>query len=315
MNPKTWVPLGVAIVLGLVAAVVARHSILRTRAAVEPPKVCSVVIAKVAIPPGQELTADQVGLAPIAAKTPPPDTFTNPSEVVGRVSTVPMVAGQSVLRPFLAPKGAPGGLQALVPPGMRAITVDLNESSGLAGLLSPGCHVDVVSTEISQENADKSVSRIIVQNVPVIAIGQRLSGPRPEGEKETALSRTATLLVSPHDAEALDLGATSARIRLILRGTGDMEETDDEGVMLAELRGSANGVGAPSVAQVFAPPPPPPVPATQPATQPAVAEEPPRRVVTVILGNEERRVTFREPKPEQNPGPTEITDDEQNKPE
>jgi len=323
MNPKTWVPLAVAIVLGLMAAMVARKSLMRSRAATAPPKNCSVVVAKAPLAPGERLITDDLTLGTIAAPAAPPDMFTRPSELEGRVTIVPLVAGQPVLQSFLAPSGSGSGLQALVPSGMRAITLDVSESSGVAGLLIPGCHVDVVTTAVSQENSDKTVSRTIVQNAPVVAVGQRLVGAKPDGEKDTALSRTVTLLVVPRDAEALELAVAAARLRLVLRGSGDTAETDDDGVLLAELRGKAPGGFSINIPSVFGAPQPvtplPPV-TPPPASQPALAgkadqDDTSKRTVTLILGKEERRITFRDDdaKPQTDDGSTEVSDNEATK--
>lgn len=301
MNAKMWAPLAMAILLGLTAAVIARKSLLRSRAAAAAAvTTTSITVAKDPIPPGQELTRDHLTTTTIAASAVPTGAFASPEGLVGRVTIVPVVAGQTILEQFLAARGAGSGLQALVPAGMRAITLDVNESSGLAGMLIPGCRVDLVATAMSPESPDKSLSRTIVQNVQVVAVGQRLSGPKPENERESATSRTVTLLVSPHDAQTIDLAVTSARLRLVLRGSGDNSETDDEGVMMAELRGNSG----PTVVM-------PPVVSTamtsqpQPATQPAPGtgeDEPRRRIVRFIEGGHERQVIFKEQKPpEQTP--------------
>jgi len=292
MSAKTWIPLAAAIILGLTAALVARHSLAKKSAAPQV-KTVSVVVAKVAIAPGEELRADELTQAVLPGATRPPDTFANPSELVGRVTASPVLANQAINGSLLAAKGSGTGLQALVPVGMRAITIDVTEASAVAGLLVPGCRVDVVTTTMSQENSDRTRSRLIVQDVPVLAVGQRLNVSRSDGEKEKdpGMSRTVTLMVTPRDAEAVDLAATAARLRLVLRGSGDTDEADDEGVMLAELRGSSGGTTA-------IPPPPPvavikPIPATQPV---AAAEPPRRRIVTVIQGGIEHQVVFREEK-------------------
>lgn len=116
------------------------------------------------------------------------------------------------------------------------------------------------------------------------------------------MSRTVTLLASPHDAEALDLALVSSRLRLVLRGTGDTRETDDEGVMVSELRGgSAASVAmavAPFLKNLFARPEPPliPQPVPPPATQPTVVKteepQPKKWVMTIIQGKEERQYIF-----------------------
>ena len=303
MNLKTWAPLVVAVGLGVAAAVVARNVLVQRAASqTQQQNTVSVVVARGPIGPGQELTTEQLMLASIAAKTPPPETFISPAQLVGRVTMAPIVAGQTIQQSLLAPKGTPGGLQALVPQGMRAITLEVNESSGLAGLLLPGAHVDVVTTAMNQGRPEKAVSRAIVQNVPVIAVGQRLSGPKPEGEKESAASRTVTLLVAPREAEALDLAMTTARLRLVLRARGDNTQSTDEGVMFADLAGPQE-TEQPAVAITPQPPATQPVAIDPPVrVTPAVPhfqEAPRQRVVTIINGEQEHQVVFREEKPAQ----------------
>jgi pilus assembly protein CpaB len=310
MNLKSWISLSVALVLGLVAAVVARHVLLKAPPAVAVIKTVPVVLLKVPVSPGQELTAEEVEVSLIPAKAPPPDSFSTVAEVVGRVTTAQMVAGQPVLRSLLARKGSVGGLQSLVPAGMRAITLDINESAGVAGLLNPGCHVDVVATSVDVGNMDKSISRTIVQDAPVLAVGQRLGGPRVEGQKDAPVSHTVTLLVWPRDAEALDLGTNAAHLRLALRGNGDTSDADDTGVLLAELRGNTLPTSAPgSTGQTQA------LAVTQtPTTQPTESADP-TRIVTVIMGNDERRVVFRQDAAKAAAASTQLSNTDGNSPQ
>src|SRR4051812_35812525 len=174
MNWKAWAPLSVAIVLGLVAAITARNLVNRrpaaTVAAGRP-----VVVVNHPILPGQEIKADDVVSAPLAWKELPEGTFSNPADLVGRVATMPMVKGQPVLESLLAATGTGSGLQALVTDGMRAITIEVNEFASVAGLVNPGCSVDVVAT-FEDSKTRQRVARTIVQDVKVMAVGQRVSG-------------------------------------------------------------------------------------------------------------------------------------------
>ena len=77
-------------------------------------------------------------MASLATEKAPDGSFTNAAELTGRVTTMQLVKGQPVLKALLADAGANGGLQALVPPGMRAITIEVNEFQSVAGLLTPG---------------------------------------------------------------------------------------------------------------------------------------------------------------------------------
>jgi pilus assembly protein CpaB len=207
------------------------------------------------------LTADKLTVAMLAAAVPPPGSFTNPTDpdLLGRVAQAPLIAGQPVLRSLLAPKGSGAGLQALIPPGMRAITVDVNETSGLGGMLVPGCRVDVLAT-IAGATADRTVARAIVQNVLVQAVGQRISprneaAPEPKDGKDSkpapmsdataAAYRTVTLIAKPDEAFALELASSSAHLRLVLRNSGDDGTFKSDGATIAQLRGKADVGGDP----------------------------------------------------------------------
>src|SRR4051812_6435377 len=115
MNWKTWVPLVLAVVLGVVAAKVARDVIVRGRGAnTAAAKFAKIVVAKGDVTPGRELTADNLAVSQVDIDHVPSGSFTNVSDVEGRVSEQLMVKGQAILEPMLAPTGSTGGMQALV---------------------------------------------------------------------------------------------------------------------------------------------------------------------------------------------------------
>lgn len=298
---KALIPLVASLVMGLIAAALARHVIKSRGPAQQRIAMVKVVTAKAALPPGHALTADDLALAPIAVPTAPAGASVDVASLVGRVIVVPMLAGQPILDSHLAPPGSLDGLQALVPDGMRAISLDATDSNGMLALLTPGSHVDVVTTTNGSNSNEPTVSRIIAQNVRVLAVGQRLAGAPPhEGEGQTAAARTVTLLVSPHDATALDLAQTMARLRLVLRGNSDRREVDDDPVMMSDLRGGAIAPVATAVQTTSSLTPTTRpvvvVATTQPVSDPGTGpSEAPRRVVTLIMGNQQQRLSFREP--------------------
>lgn len=291
MNLKTWMPLALAVVLGLVAAKVARDSLARTRGPGQAQgKSVRVVVAKLPVAPGQELTAEALALAPIAAEAPPPGAFTDVAAVAGRVAATALFQGQPLMEGVLAPRGAGSGLQALVPRGMRAITIEVNETSGLAGMITPGCHVDVVST-ITGANRDDTMACTIVQDVLVQACGTRMVPGRGE-EKDGQPVRSVTLIATPRDAEAIELASSTGRTRLVLRGAADREIAGTTGVSYVALRGEDE---KPPVVAVTTPPVTIPTPATKPV-DPFGGEDPrPRRTVVLIRGGNRSEVTFDEP--------------------
>jgi pilus assembly protein CpaB len=302
MNWKAWTPALAAVLMGGAAAKLAHDSMARSRnAPSSTAKLVQAVAVKAAIDPGQELTLDELTFSPIDSKTPPPNAFTDPHDLVGRVSAIPMVPGQLVLSEFLAPKGASSGLQGLVPAGERAVTIDVTDTSSFSGMLAPGCRVDVVGM-ITDSDANKTMIRTIVQNVLVQAVGQRLAPARHEiddkDHKPAADSltyRSVTLIASPKDAVTIQLAALQGRVTLLLRGTGDTSD-GEASTTLADLRGDPDVEASLPVA-----------PATRPAaTQPVATPDPVKVVqadpapthshwVVIYNGDKVTRARFDEP--------------------
>jgi pilus assembly protein CpaB len=199
-----------------------------------------------------------------------------------------MVKNQPIVDGMLAPEGAGSGLQAVIPAGMRAITMEVNEFSGVAGLLTPGCRVDIIATINSGDTGQ--VSKTIVQNVKVTAVGQRMAAggnepPPPPGE----LFKSVTVLASLQDSEAIELACATGRPRLVLRGGRDNQIVATAGISMGELR--AGGAGSGEIIAI-APPPPTTAPATTEPVEAVATYEPPRRVVRVIRGGIETNVTM-----------------------
>jgi pilus assembly protein CpaB len=297
MNWKAWVPLALAIVLGLVAMMVAKDAMDRRNGGQASRRFIEVVVARHDVPLGTALTSDDLDIDQIPGDTPPESVFRRIDEVTGRVVTAPLVKGQPVLVSLLAPTGTGRGLQALVPKGMRAITLEINEFSGLAGFLVPGCHVDIVAT-ITERG--ELVSRTVVQNVKVTALGQR--GQSVDGEA-TEPTRSVTLVVTPEQAEAIELASATGRPRLVLRSSGDDGAHLSHGVTIAELRGQP----AFKTPDPFEAPTPVVMPIPAPTTNPVQVVQrdpaPPttpqtrQRMVTVIRGGVESQVVFELPAP------------------
>jgi pilus assembly protein CpaB len=210
------------------------------------------------------------------------------SAVAGRIASSPLFAGQTIYDGQLAPRGAARGLSAMVPPGMRAITIDVNETSGLAGMLAPGCHVDAMSI-IANGDAKATSAQVVVQNVLVQAVGQKLSNARPaeEGDPKKEVRndnyRSVTLIVTPRQAASIQLASSNTRMTLVLRGAGDIAASDEGSVTIADLLGSAQAVPAT------------PAPQIQPTAAIVPVAEVQRRYVELIKGtNAPVRVEFRE---------------------
>jgi pilus assembly protein CpaB len=233
MKAKKFLPLVIALVLGLVATKVAMNMISQRQqqpAATNNAPHPQVVVAKRNIDAGEMISESDLELGDVASSALPDTVFKNPADLTGRVTVVPLIQGQAVLSTLLAPRGTSAGLQATVPAGMRALTIEINEFSGLAGYLTPGAHVDLLQTMRNDKTGD-TVSRTIVQNVKIGVIGARHS----DGSAD--VGRSVTLLVTPQEAEVIELASMTGRPRLVLRGANDISPANTHGVSLADLRG------------------------------------------------------------------------------
>jgi pilus assembly protein CpaB len=244
MNAKAWMPLGVAIVLGGIAAKVGRDMMSRKEVTkTVTVNMSRVVVAKENISPGTALKAESLVATPVAEGSLPPGSFRDVISLNNRVVTMAVIKGQPILENMLAPEGTSKGLTAIVPDGMRAVTLEVNEVSGVAGMLVPGCRIDIVST-LSGEGG-QMVARTIARNLQIVAIGRHFAEASKDGAKdeapEAAPARSVTVLATPREAELIDLAAHTGTPRLVLRGSRDSRTdlgSDSEAVTVAELRGT-----------------------------------------------------------------------------
>lgn len=310
MNWKTWLPLVIAIVFALAAAKEARDWMLRHPGAThQAGNWAQIVIASKDIQPGSAIRPEDLTTTKVEPDHAPAGSFTSVDQLEGRSSASLIVQNQALVESMLAPRGAGSGLQALVPVGMRAITIEVNEYSGLAGLLQPGCHVDIIST-IGDGSATGQIARTIVQNVTVTAVGQRTS-PRPAADGDASKStgtppeptRSITVLATPSQAESIELACATGRPRLVLRSGRDSSVASVPGVSIGELRGkeSPSQTSLASLPTVVATPPAIAIPATQPVERVEPATEPvnpvaialpPSRTIRVFKGGVESTVTL-----------------------
>jgi pilus assembly protein CpaB len=266
-NLKTWAPLIAAIVLGGIAAKVGHDMLSRKpteRVVVQ--KVTHIVVANSDIPPGSSLKPLDLASNTIADSTVPPGSFDMPERLANRVTTVALRKGQPIYESMLAPEGTSKGLTAIVPDGMRAVTMEINETSGVAGLIVPGCRVDVV-TSLQAENG-QMMSRTVARSLQIVAVGRKYADvPSPQSagkdqpvyhdDSDAPLARSVTLLVTPKEAEILDLATHTGTPRLILRGSreskGDGTDDFSEGVTVAELRGTPHESWTAKLSKLFQP--------------------------------------------------------------
>jgi pilus assembly protein CpaB len=258
MNVKTTIPLAVAVVLGTVAAIVAsqivkQHPVaLNSDGSAPVMNLSNVVVAAHDIAPGATLASEDLKVLKIETATAPANVASSPAMLFNRVAKVQIPAGQMVHESLLAEKGVAGGLPGVIAPGYRAMTIEVNEFTGVAGLLEPGNRIDIVA-RVAEVEGGGQMSRTIVQNVPIIAVGPNLTSKSAQASGEPTpvapvladapqqakpLARSITILVTPEDAEKIDLASASNQARIVLRASTDTETAHVSGATLATLRGN-----------------------------------------------------------------------------
>jgi pilus assembly protein CpaB len=185
---------------------------------------------------GDEITAESVRVIDWPTAAAPANSISDPNEVIGRGLVMPMIQNEPFLELKLAPKDAGSGLPPAIPPGLRAVSVKVNEVIGVAGYVLPGAHVDVVATVSPTLQSTDITTKVILTNVLVLAAGTKIE----QGDADTkpiAVS-VVTLLVDPEQAERLTLASTEGKIQLALRNPLDKTTPVTRGVKQAALLGS-----------------------------------------------------------------------------
>jgi pilus assembly protein CpaB len=196
----------------------------------------NVVVAKTEIPLGAKITAEQLALLPIPNGSAPEGAFRKLEEAIGRVAVIPIGVREPITELKLAREGMGAGLGAVIPEGYRAMTVKVDEVVGVSGFVMPGSFVDVVAVIVPVSTAAAAqgpVSKIVLQNIKVLASGAKIDSPGDQREPTTV--NAVTLLVTPDQAEKLVLAANESKLQLVMRHYGDQEDTQTNGANKATL--------------------------------------------------------------------------------
>jgi pilus assembly protein CpaB len=195
-----------------------------------------VVVAASDLQLGAELTADDVRVIEWPASAVPADAIGDPKEVIGRGLVMPVIQYEPILPLKLASKEAGAGLPPVIPPGLRAVSVRVNEVIGVAGYVVPGTRVDVLTTINPGRDQTAMTSKVILTDVQVLAAGTKIDNTTDK-DKPVPVS-VVTLLVNPDEAERLTLAASEGKIQLALRNPLDRSAPTTRGVRPAVLLGS-----------------------------------------------------------------------------
>jgi len=215
----------------LVAALVVYSALKKREAEVQQAMVQSVdiVVAAHALGIGTKLDPSSVKTARWSRDSLPPGAFTDASAVMNKYTKASLVENQPIVADWLfsGEKNA-GVLPLLIPTGMRALSVPVDEVSDIAGFVLPHAHVDVL---VSVTSGAKPLSKIVLQDVEVLAIAQDIE----QVNDKPQLVHVVTMLVTPDQAERLTLASGQGGLRLALRNYDDQNVVATNGVTLAQL--------------------------------------------------------------------------------
>lgn len=244
----------------------------------------TVLVATSDLDLGQAITAQM--LQPVAwpAGSQPEGSFSDAKKLEGRVVRTSIYKGEPVLEPKLAPEGTKAGLDSVIKPGHRAITVQVNEVVGVAGFLAPGSYVDLLVN--IKDDREKAISRVVLERIMVLAVAQEAR--RPDDTKARVVN-AVTLEVTPDQAEKIDLARNVGTLSLMLRNQIDTIETSTDGITRKDLfddqvTAVVSTPAAPTQAVVRRAAP-------RPAAAPRVAAEP-APTVEVIRGTQKSSSNF-----------------------
>ena len=244
MRRQTLIALGVAVLLGLFAVYLANVFLTQTerQVAATPEGMTKIAVAAVPLDYGVELTPDKVRFASYPVSSIPPGSFRQISELLPagkrRVALRPMLINEPILANKVSGEGQGASISALLPDGMRATALRINDVSGVAGFIQPNDSVDVLISR--QGPSGDQVTDVLLQDVRVIAIGQNAKGQ----DGKPALARSATLEVDPLNAQKIVLAQQVGSLSLVLRKPGQEQDIPFvETVSMQDLRYSLYGRG------------------------------------------------------------------------
>jgi pilus assembly protein CpaB len=176
----------------------------------------------------------------------PQGAIQKPEDAIGRGVIEPIYAGEPIVESRIAARGAGAGLAAIIPAGMRAVAVRVNDVAGVAGFVTPGMRVDIlVAGNPPGGSSLGTQTNTLLQNIEVLSAGQDI---QKDAEGKPVSVPVVNLLVTPEQAEVLGLASNEARIQMVLRNPTDKEQAKTRPTALAYLFNGVDGMPGKPVA-------------------------------------------------------------------
>ena len=297
-NKRFFIVLVGALIFGVLAAVSVSRYLSSAQAFTK--NLNKVAVAKVPIALGSKIIPEQIMMVQFPKESTPDGAFDSAEKLAGRVAVMNIAAREAITEARLAPEGTAAGLSAVIPEGYRAMTVKVDDAAGISGFIMPGSLVDVVVTIDPREGSGMQdpVSKIVLQNIKVLANGQNID--KPENEREANSVKAVTLQVLPEQAEKLALAATEGKLQLVMRNQVDQGDEQTPGVNKRNLLGGESAQPVPEPGALKSEQPKQEAkpmrrsaaPAAKPAAAAPAPQPTPRASVEMIEGAKKRSVEF-----------------------
>jgi len=219
---KYWV---IAIICGLVASFLSYCYLQDLKSRYSPDDLVPVVVAKITISKDTQINSEQLKVENLPSKFVHPDALHNVEDVTGRIATNRIIAGEEILGPkLLSSADKAGRLSYTIPSSKRAVSIPVNEISGVSGFIKVGDRVDIMATidipTVSPQGVEKptSYSILTLQDIEVLAVGEN---PEILDKKNPGGGKTLTLAVSLQEAQPLVLASERGNLRVLLRSPVD----------------------------------------------------------------------------------------------
>jgi pilus assembly protein CpaB len=208
--------------------------------ATKPPETVPVVIAKATLYQGQTLTENDLEIREVQPEFVPETVYRDKADVLGRVPLERIIQGEFVRVERLAEPTAGVGLNALIPQGHRALSINITDGSAVSGFLNPGNYVDVLVT-VSADSPDKKGKKVkqtvtMLQARKVLAVDNRIGGDATAGEGGK-VAPSVTLALTPEEAEKVTHANTEGKVTLTLRNDVDVTQVETNGARATKLVG------------------------------------------------------------------------------
>ena len=239
MNTQRIIVLGIAVVAAGAAAFMVRSMLgggtppVEARPSAPPIAMSEVLVASTNLQPGQALLVDQVRwdkwpTTSVDASFVTHDNVGSEEEAVkGNVVRAPIMAGQPISNTALVKADAAGFMAALLSPGMRAVSIVISAESGAGGFVLPNDRVDIIMT---RKFDSRATAKTVLSNLRVLAVDQTF---QQQKDTKTVVGRTATVEVTPEQAEIITMAQGTGQLTLALRPLGDNQVVDTAGAAAA----------------------------------------------------------------------------------